>query len=97
MKFLVVVTPPSIYQRSSHYLVVMLMMIMHNASSNFTNGFLPSSIRGVVPRFYLLRYSEFFYILFEICKSILFVVPRIVIFLPTIIAGDMVKVSFWSF
>ena len=54
---------------------------------------LSSSIRRLVTIFYLFNFPECFCILFEIFLCGEFTVSCIVTFYPTIIAGDVVKVS----
>ena len=51
-----------------------------------------SYIRGIVSVFFLLRFSEYFCVLFEICLCISLLVPRIGSLFSTVITGDVVKV-----
>ena len=55
--------------------------------------FFYSSTRGIVSIFYLLRFSEWFCIFFEIFLCRAFTVSRIATFYPTLFAGDVIKVS----
>ena len=52
-----------------------------------------SSIRGIEPRFSLIRFSEWFFTLFEFCLCIAFTVPYMIAFFSTTIVGDLVNIS----
>ena len=55
--------------------------------------FLVSSARGFVGRFLLLHFSESLYVFFETGLSWAIVVPSIMTFLSTVVAGDVVQIS----
>ena len=77
--------------RSSHSSVGITIMRLHDASLTLTNVFF-SSIRGLAPIFFLIRFSERLCILFYFCLYRSLIVPCIVSFFSTIISGDEVKV-----
>ena len=52
-----------------------------------------SSVRGVVGQFLLLHFSESLCVFFEPGLSWAMVVPRIMAFVFTVVAGDVVQVS----
>ena len=79
------------YGESSHYLVGIPIMRLHDASLTFTNVFF-SSVRGFAPIFFLIRFSECLCILFEFFLFRVLIVPFIVYFFYTIISVDEVKV-----
>ena len=81
--------------RSSHSFVGTPITILHDSSSTFIKVFIFLLHQGIVLRFSLIRFSEWFCILFEIFLCRAFTVSWIVNLFYIIIAGDAIR--FWFY
>ena len=68
-------------------------MRLHKAYLTFTSAFWSPPPGGVVERFLLLNFSESLCVFFETGLSWAIVVPIIMDFLSTVVAGDVVQIS----